>query len=178
VPLTSENLYPRAERVRLILLDVDGVLTDGTVSQDTAGGESKRFFIRDGLALVWARQAGFEVGFLSARPSVVTARRAEELGIGLVIQTGPDKRQAYADLLRTRGCTDADVAYMGDDLLDLPILGRVGLAAAPADAVDDVRARVHWVSACPGGRGAVRELVELIFRASGRWPDHVQSHLT
>jgi 3-deoxy-D-manno-octulosonate 8-phosphate phosphatase (KDO 8-P phosphatase) len=177
MPLPVEELHRRARRVRLLLLDVDGVLTDGTISTGSAGGESKNFFIRDGLGIVWARREGLDVGFLSGRPSPVTSLRAEELGVSLVVQSGPDKRQPYEDILATRQYGDHEVAYMGDDLLDLPVLGRVGLAAAPADAVSEVRERAHWVSSWPGGRGAVRELVELIFRANGRWPAIVQSYL-
>jgi 3-deoxy-D-manno-octulosonate 8-phosphate phosphatase (KDO 8-P phosphatase) len=169
-PLSAEALDARARRVRLLLLDVDGVLTDGTVTiHSTEGQESKAFFIRDGAAMMWARRQGLEIGLLSGRPSNATTRRAAELGLTIVSQDGPDKRQAYADILRQCGRQDEDVAYMGDDVLDLPILGRVGLSAAPADAVDDVRTRVHWVSRHAGGRGAVRELLELILRAQGLW---------
>lgn len=163
--------------MRLLLLDVDGVLTDGTVSIYSGGGEAKPFFIRDGLGLVWARREGLEVGLLSGRPSEATTRRAAELGLRIVSQGGPDKRAAYAGILETHGFTDAEVAYMGDDLVDLPILGRVGLSTAPADATDDVRSRVHWVSQHPGGRGAVRELVELLLIAQGRWDGLLRSYL-
>ena len=173
-----DGLQARAGRVRLLLLDVDGVLTDGTVAVHAAGGESKGFFIRDGLSLVWARRLGLEVGFLSGRASEATSRRAAELGVRIVVQGGTDKRVGFADILATHGYADPDVAYMADDLLDLPVLTRVGLAAAPADAVDEVRSRVHWVSRYPGGRGAVRELVELLLRAQGRWDGLVDSYLT
>jgi len=175
--LSPDQLTLRARAVRLILLDVDGVLTDGTVDIASDGTESKSFSIRDGAALLWARREGLEVGLLSGRPSLATTRRATELGIELVVETGPDKRSAFGQILSTRGLADSDVAYMGDDLLDLPILGRVGLSAAPADAVDDVLARVHWVSSKPGGRGAVRELVELVLRARLRWESVVGQHL-
>ncbi len=173
----SEPLLERARRVRLLLLDVDGVLTDGTVQIASGGGETKAFFIRDGLSLVWARREGLGVGLLSGRPSEATTRRAEELGIEIVVQGGTDKRGGYREILSTYGYDDESVAYMGDDLVDLPILTRVGLAAAPADAVSDVRERVHWVSRAPGGRGAVRELVELVLRAKGRWQPLVDSFL-
>lgn len=152
-----------------MLLDVDGVLTDGTVSINSMGGESKPFFIRDGAAIVWARREGLEVGLLSGRPSEATSRRAAELGLEIVSQGGPDKRRAYADILTRCGYRDEEVGYMGDDILDLPILGRVGLSATPADAVDDVRTRVHWVSRAGGGRGAVRELIEVILTAQDKW---------
>lgn len=175
--LSPEELQQRARLVRLVLLDVDGVLTRGTVEIASVGGESKSFFIRDGLSLVWARREGLEVGLLSGRPSEATTRRANELGLRIVVQGSNDKRGGYADILARHGFTDADVAYMGDDLVDLPILGRAGLATAPADAVSDVRSRVHWVSQYGGGQGAVRELVELIFKAQGKWDGLVRSYL-
>jgi 3-deoxy-D-manno-octulosonate 8-phosphate phosphatase (KDO 8-P phosphatase) len=177
MPLPPEDVHARARRVRLLLLDVDGVLTDGAVAIRSTRDEHKNFYIRDGAALVWARHEGLAVGFLSGRPSSATSRRAAELGITIVAQGGPDKRQAYADILASNGFSDDDVAYMGDDVLDLPILGRAGLAASPSDAVDDVKARVHWISRAAGGRGAVRELVELVLRAHGRWDALIRRHL-
>lgn len=177
MPLSLDQVQQRARKIRLILLDVDGVLTDGTVDIHSTGGESKPFFVRDGLGIVWARREGVEVGLLSGRPSDATTRRAAELGLTLVSQGGSDKRDAFVALLDTHGFRDDEVAYMGDDLVDLPILGRAGLSTAPADAVDDVRSRVHWTSRWPGGRGAVRELVELILAAQGRWPAIVEAHL-
>jgi 3-deoxy-D-manno-octulosonate 8-phosphate phosphatase (KDO 8-P phosphatase) len=176
--VSHHEIQQRATRVRLLLLDVDGVLTDGGVSIDSVGGEAKDFFIRDGISLVWARNQGIEVGLLSGRASAATTRRAAELGIQIVWQGGSDKRAGYAGILAAHGYTDADVAYMGDDLVDLPVLGRVGLATAPADAVSEVRTRVHWISGQPGGRGAVRELVELVLGAQGRWDAVLNSYLT
>lgn len=126
---------------------------------------------------MWARREGIEVGLLSGRPSEATTRRAAELGIQIVVQGSSDKRGGYAGILRTHGFRDDEVAYMGDDLVDLPILARVGLAAAPADATDEVRSRVHWISGQPGGRGAVRELVELLLKAQGRWDVLLDSYL-
>jgi 3-deoxy-D-manno-octulosonate 8-phosphate phosphatase (KDO 8-P phosphatase) len=175
-PPLSPDLIARAKRVRLLLLDVDGVLTAGTVEITSAGGESKSFFIRDGLGLIWARRFGLEVGLLSGRASETTTRRARELGIPIVVQGSNDKRTGYAGILAEQGLEDAEVAYMGDDLVDMPVLGRVGLSAAPADAVDEVRARVHWTSQFPGGRGAVRELVEVLLRARGQWENLVASY--
>jgi 3-deoxy-D-manno-octulosonate 8-phosphate phosphatase (KDO 8-P phosphatase) len=155
---------------------VDGVLTAGTVEISSRGGESKSFSIRDGLSLVWARRLGLEVGLLSGRPSEATTRRARELGISLVVQGSNDKRAGYAEIVAERGLADEDVAYMGDDLVDLPVLGRVGLSAAPADAVCEVRRAVRWVSSKPGGQGAVRELVELLLKAQGQWDALVRSY--
>jgi 3-deoxy-D-manno-octulosonate 8-phosphate phosphatase (KDO 8-P phosphatase) len=159
----------KAARIRLILFDVDGVLTDGKVLVHADGTESKTFGIRDGLAIVWAQRAGIKVGLLSARTSATTPHRAAQLGVALVHQGVSSKAEAYRRILADERVTDADVAYMGDDVVDLAVLGQVGLSAAPADAVADVRTRVDWVSAAPGGDGAVRELIELILRAQGRW---------
>ena len=175
--LTAKDLAARAARVRLLILDVDGVLTDGSVLIEGGGREAKSFSIRDGAAIVWARRAGLEVALLSGRPSEATTRRAAELGIETVIQHGPEKQQPFQTLLAERGMAADEVAYMGDDLLDLPVLTRVGLSGAPADAVDDVLARVHWVSTRPGGRGAVREFVELVLRAKDAWEPLVARHL-
>jgi 3-deoxy-D-manno-octulosonate 8-phosphate phosphatase (KDO 8-P phosphatase) len=168
------GIQSRAARVKLLLLDVDGVLTDGTVAVHGDGTESKRFDIKDGAALVWAQRLGLRVGWLSARPSLVTARRAAELRVKLLVETSQPKITAYEQILRRQKLTDADVAYMGDDLLDLPVLGRAGLSLAPADAVAEVRERVHHVTRAPGGRGAVREAVELLLRAQGRWDAFVE----
>jgi 3-deoxy-D-manno-octulosonate 8-phosphate phosphatase (KDO 8-P phosphatase) len=168
------GIQTRAARIKLLLLDVDGVLTDGTVVVHADGTESKRFDIKDGAALVWAQRLGLRVGWLSARPSSVTARRAAELRVKLLVETSQPKIAAYEQILRRQKLTDADVAYMGDDLLDLPVLGRAGLSLAPADAVVEVRERVHHVTRAPGGRGAVREAVELLLRAQGHWDGFVE----
>jgi len=163
------DVRARARRIRLILLDVDGVLTDGTVIMHGDGSESKGFHIRDGAAIVWAMQAGVQVGLLSARTSAATTRRAAQLGIRIVSQGAANKEAEFDRLRDEHGFEETEVAYMGDDLLDLPTLARAGLAAAPADAAPEVRARAHWTSTTGGGRGAVRELIELILDAQDRW---------
>jgi 3-deoxy-D-manno-octulosonate 8-phosphate phosphatase (KDO 8-P phosphatase) len=176
MPLPSPDLTARARRVRMLLFDVDGVLTDCSVTM-TSADETKTFSIRDGAALVWARECGLEIGLLSGRPSPATTRRAAELGIELVIQSGGGKRDPFVNLLAARGLTADEVAYMGDDLADLPVMARAGLTAAPADAAPEVAARAHWVSAHPGGHGAVREFIELVLRARGEWDAIVARHL-
>lgn len=163
------TIQERASRIRLLLFDVDGVLTDGVVVMHTDGTESKGFHIRDGAALVWAQRAGLQVGLLSARASGATTHRAAQLGIRTVMQGVADKLVAYEQIVRDMGLADEDVAYMGDDLLDVPVLRRAGLSGAPADAAVEVRERVHWVSTSGGGRGAVRELIELVLKAQQRW---------
>jgi 3-deoxy-D-manno-octulosonate 8-phosphate phosphatase (KDO 8-P phosphatase) len=162
-------LHDKASRIRLFLFDVDGVLTDGVIVMHADGSESKRFHIRDGAAIVWAQRAGLTVGLLSARRSGATEQRAAQLAIRLVSLGIHSKLDAYQQLLRQANVGDDAVAYMGDDLLDLPVLARVGLSAAPADAAPEVRERVDWVSKADGGRGAARELIELVLRAQARW---------
>src|SRR4051794_7103973 len=166
----------RVADIRLLLFDVDGVLTDGVVLMHADGSESKGFHIRDGAALVWAQRAGLSVGLLSARSSGATTQRAAQLGIRLVVQGISNKLEGYERILADSSLSDEAVAYMGDDLLDLPVLGRVGLSAAPSDAAPEVRAGVDWVSALPGGRGAARDLVELVLRAQQRWSSVVQEY--
>jgi 3-deoxy-D-manno-octulosonate 8-phosphate phosphatase (KDO 8-P phosphatase) len=171
------SVQTKASRIRLLLFDVDGVLTTGEVVMHADGSESKGFHIRDGAGIVWAQRAGLTVGLLSARSSGATAHRAAQLAIRIVEQGVRSKLVAYEQIVRDAKVEDAEVAYMGDDLLDLQVLGRVGLSAAPADAAPEVRERVDWVSSCGGGRGAARELVELILRAQQRWDDVLRQHL-
>jgi len=172
------SINAKASRIKLILFDVDGVLTDGKILLHADGTESKRFDIKDGTAIVWAQQrAGLSVGLLSARSSAATAQRAAQLGISLIHQGVPSKLDAYVEILRPQSLADADVAYMGDDVLDLPVLLRAGLSAAPADAAEDVRTRVDWVSQANGGAGAARELIELILRAQDRWDSIVATYM-
>jgi 3-deoxy-D-manno-octulosonate 8-phosphate phosphatase (KDO 8-P phosphatase) len=170
------KVQAKAAAVRLLLFDVDGVLTDGVVLMHSDGSESKSFHIRDGAALVWAQRAGLSVGLLSARSSGATTHRAAQLGIRIVAQGVGNKAAAYEAIRRQSGVEDEAVAFMGDDLLDLPVLTRVGLSAAPADGAAEVRAQVDWVSPSPGGRGAVRELIELVLRAQGRWDEVVREY--
>ena len=167
----------RAARVKLILFDVDGVLTDGKILVHGDGTESKVFDIKDGTGIVWARRAGLTVGLLSARSSTATEQRASQLGITVMRQGVANKLDAYNEIMTGLTVTDDEVAYMGDDVLDLPVLMRAGLSAAPADAVEDVRSRVHWVSRAKGGDGAARELVEVILRAQGTWTALVDSYV-
>jgi 3-deoxy-D-manno-octulosonate 8-phosphate phosphatase (KDO 8-P phosphatase) len=155
---------------------VDGVMTDGAVLIHGDGTESKRFHIRDGIAMVWAQRAGLTVGILSARQSPSTSQRAAQLGITLVHQGVSSKIDTYDQIVGDMVLTDDEVAYMGDDIVDLAVLGRVGLSSAPADATPEVRSRVDFVSACAGGAGAVRELIELVLRTRGMWDSIVAAY--
>jgi 3-deoxy-D-manno-octulosonate 8-phosphate phosphatase (KDO 8-P phosphatase) len=167
----------KAARIRLVLFDVDGVLTDGRVHIHADGTESKAFFIRDGIAMVWAQRVGLRIGLLSARTSATTPHRAAQLGITLVYHGVISKLETYERILRDSGLTDSEIAYMGDDVVDLAVLHRVGLAAAPADAVAEVLNAVDWRSRQRAGRGAVREFLEFLLKAQGRWEGIVASYL-
>jgi 3-deoxy-D-manno-octulosonate 8-phosphate phosphatase (KDO 8-P phosphatase) len=160
----------RATRVRLLVLDVDGVLTDGGLFYGPEGEELKRFDVQDGLAIVEAQRAGLAVAIISGRRSVAVSRRAAELGVAEVHQGVGDKTAVLEALRERSGLAPSDLAVMGDDLPDLPLMRRAGLALAPANAVAEVRRRAHWVSRRPGGGGAVREAIEWLLRARRAWP--------
>ncbi len=161
-------LLARAARVRLVLLDVDGVLTDGRLYYGPDGEALKAFDVKDGHGIVLLRDR-LDFGVISGRPGKATQRRLEELRFKHVIFGQLDKLAGYATLAHL-GLADDQVAYMGDDVNDLPLLRKVGLAAAPADARPEVRAEVHFVTRGGGGRGAVRELCDLILQAKGLSP--------
>ena len=165
----TPELDRRARGLSWLLLDVDGVLTDGSIHLAESGELVKTFHVRDGLAIKLARRAGLEVGILTARRSPIIELRARELGIEEVMLGREEKGPAFAELLERRALASASVAYMGDDLPDLTVLGACGLSAAPADAVAEVRGTVDFVTEAAGGRGAVRELVERILGARDAW---------
>lgn len=169
-------VHQRARRVKMLVMDVDGVLTDGRILYGADGAEIEAFFVRDGLGVRAAQRAGLVTAIVTGRASEAVARRAKELGISEIHQGVPNKIQTYEALLRRHGLTDEAVAYVGDDLNDLPLLMRVGFSAAPADAADEVKAKVAYVTAHRGGRGAIREVVELILKAQGSWERAMQAH--
>lgn len=161
----------RCRNIRLLLLDVDGVLTDGRIIYDNNGVESKAFDVKDGHGLKLVQRAGIRVGIITGRTSQVVAHRAAELGIDILYQGAKDKMIPYRQILTDHGYADEQVAYVGDDVVDLPILRRVGFAATVCDAVEDIKPFVHYVTQRPGGRGAVREICDLLLKASGRWQE-------
>ncbi|WP_432821091.1 KdsC family phosphatase [Trichloromonas sp.] len=158
-------------KIKLLLLDVDGVLTDGRITYDNNGVETKAFDVKDGHGLKLVQRAGIAVGIITGRSSAVVALRAKELGIEIVHQGALDKLVPYAAVLDSLGLTDEQVAYVGDDVVDLPILRRVGFSATVADAVDDVKPLVDYVARRSGGRGAVREICDFILKSSGAWTE-------
>ena len=173
----SKQLAARLKRVKLFLCDVDCVLTDGSIF---IGGERefKRFNIRDGLGLVLARKAGLKVGWVSARPSLATKLRAEELKIDFLVQQGDQtgKTAAIEALLAQEKLNWTDVCFVGDDIIDLGPLTRAGLAMAVGDGVPEAKARAHYVTKAAGGRGAVREAVEMILKAQKKWQPFLEHY--
>jgi len=160
----------RLEKIRLLLLDVDGVMTDGRIVYDNHGVETKAFDVKDGHGLKLLQRAALTVGIITGRHSEVVALRAKELGIEILYQGARDKLIPYREILHSLKLSDEEVAYVGDDVVDLPILRRVGFSATVADAHDEVKPLVDYVSQRPGGRGAVREICDLILKETGRWP--------
>jgi 3-deoxy-D-manno-octulosonate 8-phosphate phosphatase (KDO 8-P phosphatase) len=159
------------QNIRLILLDVDGVLTDGRVGLLPTGEEIKFFSIYDGLAIRLAQKVGWEVGFLSGRKSQEVEVRASELGVEIVVQGSADKVRDFENILRERKLKASQVAYIGDDLPDIPLLKRVGFSAAPSNAIEPVKYCVHYVARAKGGDGAVREVIDILLRTSGKWEE-------
>lgn len=170
------DLQARLSRVQLLLLDVDGVLTDGGVTFDDRGGESKTFHIRDGLGLRAWQRAGMQAGIVTGRTSLVVERRAAELGIGILRQGVEDKLAAAAEVIAACGLAWEQTAFLGDDLPDLPVVLRCGVGAAVADACVELRRAAAVVTDLPGGRGAVRELIERMLAARGGWEAEVARH--
>lgn len=164
------ELSERLRELRLLLLDVDGVLTDGRLVYGPEGDAGRLFNVRDGYGIKALQGAGLAVGIITGRRTEATARRAAELGLEEVWQGKRRKLPVWEEILERRGLKAEQAAYMGDDLLDLPLLERAGLAAAPADAVDEVLEAAHWTATRRGGEGCVRELCETILRARGAWP--------
>ena len=163
--------------IQLIVLDVDGTLTDGVIHYDSAGGEHKHFHVADGLGIVMAQAVGLRVAVLSGRRSPIVERRMAELGVGDVVQSSGDKSAALRALMVRHGLTPEQVAYVGDDINDLPAFDVAGLKIAVADAADVVKERADHVTPRPGGRGAVRDAIDEILRRQGRTEDAVAAYL-
>lgn len=165
----SSEVKEKIKRVRLLVLDVDGVLTEGKVVYDDRGLETKAFDVKDGHGVKLLKRGGVDSAILTSRTSKVVEYRAADLGIELVYQGYKTKLEAMDDILKRSGLEAGELAYVGDDLVDLPFMARVGFTATVSDAVDEVRERVDVVSSRPGGRGAVREICELILKVQGAW---------
>ncbi len=167
----------RARRVKLLVLDVDGVLTDGRMTLTERGDELKSFHTHDGMGINLAKRAGLTVAIVTGEKSTIAARRGAKLEVQDIVLGARRKAETVEELRQKHGVEPAEVAFMGDDLLDIPALERAGFAIAPANAVGEVRAIVDVVTRAAGGAGAVRECVELILRAKGVWDDTVRAYV-
>jgi len=175
--LTPEELKSRLQKTRLLLTDVDGVLTDGMVTIGESG-ELKQFHIQDGLGLRFLQKAGIKVGWISNRWSPATSMRARELKIDFLFQQAPGgKVTAAREILAETRLEFEHVCYAGDDLVDLALMREAGVGIAVANAVDEVKQRADYITRAPGGGGAVREIVELILKAQGKWEALVEEYL-
>jgi 3-deoxy-D-manno-octulosonate 8-phosphate phosphatase (KDO 8-P phosphatase) len=178
MPKIKEVKFPapvlrRAKKIRVLLMDVDGTMTPRVVClqafPDGSVAELKVFNAHDGAGVKLASIMGIRTGLITGRDSPATARRAREGSMEFVVQGQPKKTEAYKAILTRAGVTDEEVAYVGDDLPDLPLLERAGLAVAVADAVPEVKRAAHYITTLGGGQGAIREVVELILKAQGKW---------
>src|SRR5690349_13587616 len=169
------TLQERAARIKLLLMDCDGVLTDGRIWLFENGEEQKGFHTRDGLGIDLLHRAGLRSGIISGRTSRAVETRARALGMSFVVQGHENKVQAFTDVLAQANVANDEVAYIGDDVNDIPLIMRSGLGVAVADAALETRERAHYVTKALGGFGAVREVIELILKSQGRWDELIAS---
>jgi len=173
----SPGILKKIRAVKMVVFDVDGVLTDGRIIFGNSGEETKLFDVKDGHGIKLLMRSGVDVAIITARSSEVVRKRAGDLGINHVFQGMKNKLTGLEELVKATGLSPGDMAYMGDDIIDLPVLTRVAFSAAVADAVEEVRDRVDFVSKRPGGRGAARELAELVLKAQGKWDEVMKPYL-
>ena len=178
MPTVRSNLDPalhaRLAAIELIVLDVDGVLTDGTLHYDSGGGESRAFYVRDGLGIRVGERAGLRFAIISGRRSAVVERRADELGITEVHLGIARKGDKLRELLERCGVSAEATCFIGDDVIDLPAMRLCGVSATPSDGAAEVQAEADYITRHPGGGGAVREVIDLVLHASGRWEGVMQ----
>ncbi len=167
----------KAKEIKLLLLDVDGVLTDNSLIYFQDGNEAKMFNTQDGFGLRLIRECGIDTGVITARKSEIVARRANELGMRFVHQGCGNKLEAYKEILKQSGLKPFEVAYMGDDWLDMVLLKRVGFSCAPGNGVEEVKEMVHYITKQPGGQGAVREVCNLLLEAQGLYMAKLKEYL-
>jgi 3-deoxy-D-manno-octulosonate 8-phosphate phosphatase (KDO 8-P phosphatase) len=178
VKLETQDLELRAKGIKLLLMDCDGVLTDGRLTLLADGDEQKTFHARDGQGISLFHRAGLKTGIISGRTSSAVERRARELGMTYVRQDVHGKLKVLEAFLAEAKLTAAECAFVGDDLPDIPVMLRVGLSVAVADAVEETKQAAHYVTEHKGGRGAVREVTELILKAQGRWEELMERYLS
>lgn len=170
-------MWQQAQHIRLLAMDVDGVLTDGRVWLDQHGNEMKAFHVHDGQGIALAHRAGLQTAWISGRESAAVRRRAAELGVAWVFEKVAAKAPVMRELMQQTQLPPAAIAYIGDDLIDVPVFRCVGLPIAVASAPPAVRASAIWVTRRAGGDGAVREVIDLVLRAQGRWETVVHEWL-
>ena len=173
----NSDVNERAARIKLLLMDCDGVLTDGRIWIFENGEEQKGFHTRDGLGIDLWHRAGLRSGIISGRTSSAVETRARTLGMSFIVQGHENKVRAFADTLAHAGVTKSEVAYIGDDLNDVPLMMQSGLGVAVADAAFETRERAHYVTKALGGFGAVREVIELILKSQGRWDALIDGYI-
>ena len=171
------DIYERAKRVRLLLMDCDGVLTDGRITLVGDEDEEKSFHTRDGHGIVLLHRAGLQSGIISGRTSTLVVRRARELKMAHVRQGTWDKIKDFEEVLTEARVSAEETAFVGDDVTDIPLMRRSVLAVAVADATEETLAHAHYVTRLPGGAGAVREVCELILKAQGHWEDLMKRYV-
>src|SRR6266446_618390 len=168
----------RLKKIRCLLMDVDGVLTDGKLHFTSDGKEFKSFDVQDGHGIAMANRAGLLLGLVSGRPSKATEKRAADLGVEIVKQAPVNKMDMIEEIKLEHNLRDEEIAFVGDELVDLPVLRRVGLAVAVPNAVDEVKALAHYTTKRRGGDGAVREVIEMILKAQGSWEDVIAKYMS
>ncbi|MEK6282220.1 MAG: HAD hydrolase family protein [Acidobacteriota bacterium] len=171
------SIERRASHIKLLLMDCDGVLTDGRLWLLESGEEQKSFHTHDGLGLSLFHRSGLKSGIITGRSSQAVTRRAVELGVEFVQQGDAEKTEAFEQVMQLAGVDENEVAFIGDDLTDIPLMQRSELAVAVGDARPEAISIAHYVTVAPGGRGAVREVVELILKSQGRWNELVELYL-
>ena len=173
----DQDIIDRARKIKLLILDCDGVLTDGRIIMLPGSDETKTFDVKDGHGIVMAQRAGLRIAIISGRKSSVVRARARELGVTHLYEMAWVKTEPYEKVLAEEGLTDEEVCYVGDDVVDIPLLRRAGLAVAVADAVEETKDHSHIVTEREGGRGAVREVIEFILKAQDKWDEAMIRYL-
>lgn len=169
----TQELQSRCRQIRLLLTDVDGILTDGRLIYTSDGVETKEFHVRDGLGIKLWRQRGYRIGIITARQSDIVKRRADELQVDILRQSSPNKLLVLQEIAKEESVDPAEICYIGDDLHDLAAIKHAGLGVTVEDAVDEIRWAANLVLDCRGGQGALRELVEVLLRAKGEWTEAI-----
>jgi len=172
-----DELQRRLKLIRCLLLDVDGVMTDGKIYFDGQGDELKAFDVQDGHGIAMALRAGLLVGFISGRASPATTRRAADLGVTIVFQKPTNKMEMVEEVKRQHQLQNEEICFVGDELVDLPALRRVGLAVSVPGGVTEVKQVAHYVTRQAGGNGAVREVIEMLLKAQGTWAKTIEKYM-